>query len=94
MSFKPLGKRCTKRSGSRFMDKYNGFLENDRIRLKNRTTWAMIMHHTVPSDSISFKLEEFKQVLGFFPVTGFLLGRQSVIRNKQRMGTTTFVQRT
>lgn len=44
---------------------------------------------TVPSDSISFKLEEFKQVLGFFPVTGFLLGRQSVVRNKQRMGTTT-----
>lgn len=44
---------------------------------------------TVPSDGISFKLEEFKQILGLFPVTGFFLGRQSVIRNKKRMGTTT-----
>lgn len=58
-----------------------------------REKWiALILNcesSSLPRHSISIKLEELEQVLGFLPVSGLLLSRQCVIRHEQRMSTTT-----
>lgn len=42
----------------------------------------------LPGHCISIELEELQQVLSLLPVPGLLLGRQGVIRHKQRVGAT------